>query len=201
MLMRGTTKHTRQQIKDELDRLKARMSVGGRAEPGDALVRDHPREPPGGLPPGGRGPARARVSREGVRGAPAGEPRRDRAGAQRAQLGGLELLRAPHEPLSEGRRALRRDARGVARELQGRDARRGPQVLRRVLRRLERAARRRRGFRRGRGREARRGAVRELEEPGAVRAGAPAVPGRRPRSRRRSRRPTRPTRSSSRART
>ena len=31
MLMRGTTKHTRQQIKDELDRLKARMGVGGRA--------------------------------------------------------------------------------------------------------------------------------------------------------------------------
>ena len=31
MLMRGTTKHTRQQIKDELDRLKARMTVGGRA--------------------------------------------------------------------------------------------------------------------------------------------------------------------------
>ncbi len=31
MLMRGTTKHTRQQIKDELDRLKARMSAGGRA--------------------------------------------------------------------------------------------------------------------------------------------------------------------------
>jgi zinc protease len=29
MLMRGTTKHTRQQIKDELDRLKARMSLGG----------------------------------------------------------------------------------------------------------------------------------------------------------------------------
>src|SRR5262249_49763329 len=31
MLMRGTTKHTRQQIKDELDRLKARLSVGRRA--------------------------------------------------------------------------------------------------------------------------------------------------------------------------
>ena len=30
MLMRGTTKHTRQQIKDELDRLKARMTIGGR---------------------------------------------------------------------------------------------------------------------------------------------------------------------------
>jgi len=29
MLMRGTTKHTRQQIKDELDRLKARVNVNG----------------------------------------------------------------------------------------------------------------------------------------------------------------------------
>jgi zinc protease len=29
MLMRGTTKHTRQQIQDELDRLKARMNVSG----------------------------------------------------------------------------------------------------------------------------------------------------------------------------
>ena len=39
--MRGTTKHTRQQIQDELDRLKARMSVGGRASAGDAVGRDH----------------------------------------------------------------------------------------------------------------------------------------------------------------
>jgi zinc protease len=31
MLMRGTTKHTRQEIQDELDRLKARIGVGGRA--------------------------------------------------------------------------------------------------------------------------------------------------------------------------
>jgi len=31
MLMRGTTKHTRQQIQDELDRLKARVGVSGRA--------------------------------------------------------------------------------------------------------------------------------------------------------------------------
>ena len=29
MLMRGTTKHTRQQIKDEFDRLKARVGIGG----------------------------------------------------------------------------------------------------------------------------------------------------------------------------
>jgi zinc protease len=32
MLMRGTTKHTRQQIQDELDRLKARMSISGRED-------------------------------------------------------------------------------------------------------------------------------------------------------------------------
>lgn len=32
MLMRGTQKHTRQQLQDELDRLQARMSVGGDAD-------------------------------------------------------------------------------------------------------------------------------------------------------------------------
>ena len=32
LLMRGTTKHTRQQISDEFDRLKAQVSVGGNAE-------------------------------------------------------------------------------------------------------------------------------------------------------------------------
>ena len=31
MLMRGTTKHTRQQIQDELDRLKGRAFIGGGA--------------------------------------------------------------------------------------------------------------------------------------------------------------------------
>lgn len=36
MLMRGTTKHTRQQLRDEFDRLKARVSVVG--GPGQALV-------------------------------------------------------------------------------------------------------------------------------------------------------------------
>ncbi len=30
MLLRGTTKHTRQQLKDEFDRLKARVAIGGR---------------------------------------------------------------------------------------------------------------------------------------------------------------------------
>jgi len=38
MLMRGTTKHTRQQIKDELDRLKARMSVTGRATQANVAI-------------------------------------------------------------------------------------------------------------------------------------------------------------------
>jgi zinc protease len=38
MLMRGTTKHSRQQIQDELDRLKAEVSLGGDAEGVRALV-------------------------------------------------------------------------------------------------------------------------------------------------------------------
>jgi zinc protease len=44
MLMRGTTKHTRQQIRDELDRLKARMNVfGSGAQTGASVetVREH----------------------------------------------------------------------------------------------------------------------------------------------------------------
>ena len=42
MLMRGTTKRSRQQIQDELDRLKARLNVGGRCHAGDG-VRSRPR--------------------------------------------------------------------------------------------------------------------------------------------------------------
>ncbi len=44
MLMRGTTKHTRQQIRDELDRLKARLNVfGSGAQTGASVetVREH----------------------------------------------------------------------------------------------------------------------------------------------------------------
>ncbi len=43
MLMRGTTKHTRQQIKDEFDRLKARVNVGGGAASAFASI-ESPRE-------------------------------------------------------------------------------------------------------------------------------------------------------------
>lgn len=38
MLMRGTTKHTRQQLKDEFDRLKARVNVGGSATSATASI-------------------------------------------------------------------------------------------------------------------------------------------------------------------
>jgi zinc protease len=44
MLMRGTTKHTRQQLKDAFDRLKARVSVNGSATGGSVYVeakREH----------------------------------------------------------------------------------------------------------------------------------------------------------------
>ncbi len=38
MLMRGTTKHTRQQIEDEFDKLKARVNVGGSAQGGSVSI-------------------------------------------------------------------------------------------------------------------------------------------------------------------
>jgi len=38
MLMRGTTKHTRQQISDEFDRLKAQVNIGGNAESVSARI-------------------------------------------------------------------------------------------------------------------------------------------------------------------
>lgn len=38
MLMRGTTKHTRQQIQDEFDRLKARVNVGGSSTSAGAII-------------------------------------------------------------------------------------------------------------------------------------------------------------------
>ena len=57
MLMRGTTKRTRQQIQDEFDRLKARVRVGGAATNVNASDRNQPREPPGRSPAGERGVA------------------------------------------------------------------------------------------------------------------------------------------------
>ncbi len=38
MLLRGTTKHTRQQIEDEFDKLKARVNVGGGAQGGNVSI-------------------------------------------------------------------------------------------------------------------------------------------------------------------
>ena len=45
MLMRGTSKHTRQQIEDEFDRLKARVSINGWGSGMYVQRRDHAREP------------------------------------------------------------------------------------------------------------------------------------------------------------
>ena len=84
MLMRGTAKHTRQQIKDEFDRLRARVSINGGRDAGHRDGRDDAREPAGG--PGARRgvPARADLPGDRVRYAEAGDAGRDRAGQERA---------------------------------------------------------------------------------------------------------------------
>ena len=71
MLMRGTTKHTRQQIQDELDRLKAQRQRRRRRDRRQRRHRDHAREPAGGAAARGRDPARAGVPGDRVRAAAA----------------------------------------------------------------------------------------------------------------------------------
>ncbi len=50
--MRGTAKKTRQQIQDELDRLKARVNVGGSATQATRYHRDDARQPARGAAAG-----------------------------------------------------------------------------------------------------------------------------------------------------
>ena len=111
MLMRGTAKHTRQQIQDEFDRLKARVCVSGGPTAGAASHRDDAREPAGGAQ------LVAEVLRE-----PA-FPATEFEQLKQEQLAGIEQQRseptqmrldrlpAAPQPLPEGRRALHADAR------------------------------------------------------------------------------------------
>ena len=181
MLMRGTTKHTRQQIKDEFDRLKARVDrLRRRATQANVVDRDDPREPSGRPGAGRRDPARAGVPGQGVRGAAAGEPRRHRAAEERARRARPERLPAPHEPVPEGRRALRRDLRRVDRDA----TRRRRSTRRRSSTPTSTAPRPASSpivgdFDDAAVGEAGGGALRRLEEPGALRARAAAIQGRR----------------------
>ena len=169
MLMRGTKKHTRQQLKDALDKLKARVGVDGGATGRQRLHRDaRARTCPQVLRAGGRGAARARLRRQGVRAAAAGAAGLAGGPAQRAgHPGPHRLLARAAQPLPQGPPATtcprwRSDLAGVkAATLEQVRA-----FHRDVLRRL--AGRARRGGRLRRRRQlaalvAR--AVRRLEEP------------------------------------
>ena len=103
MLMRGTTKRTRQQIQDEIDRLKARVNVFGGTDQRRRSGRNHAREPAGRAPPGGRNSAGAGVSRRRVRAAQAAAAGRPRAGQERAA--GDRSARAAAAPATLSRRA------------------------------------------------------------------------------------------------
>ena len=132
--MRGTTKHTRQQIKDEFDRLKARVNVGGRADAGHGLGRDDPREPAGGARARRRGPARARRSRRASSSSSARRTSR-RIEQQRSEphAMGQTALQRHLNPYPEGRRrATSRRPRSRSPSYTSGDARRGEGVLRRA---------------------------------------------------------------------
>ena len=189
MLMRGTTKHTRQQIKDELDRLKARVDRRRRRDARRRCSIETTRE---NLPavaarwwPRSCASRRSRptefeqLQQEHLA---AIEQQQQRA-ATRSRS---NRVRAPHEPVPEGRRALRR-RRSTSRSPSYKAA--TLDEAQPVLRATSTAprngrARDRRRLRRGRGdRSARRRALRRAGRARRrSRASPHALPGRRGRS-------------------
>ena len=118
MLMRGTTKRTRQQIQDEFDRLKARVNVGGAATSANASIETDAREPAGRAAAGGRDPARAGVPGRRVRAAPPAAAGRPRGAARATRRPSPSLALQRHmRPHAERRRPLRADDRRIDRRL------------------------------------------------------------------------------------
>ena len=200
MLMRGTAKRTRQQIQDELDRLKARMNVGGGANAGDGVrSRRRARTCRAGAAAPGRSAARARIPGGGVRAAEAGTARRHRAAEERADAGRIHRVQPPSRPLSEGRRALHANPRRADRRhrMPPRCSRSSSSIATSMAPRTAQLTVDRR-FRSEGDRELATRTVRQLEEPaGRSRASRRVYHGRRPGEPVVSRRPTKPMRSSS----
>ena len=101
MLLHGTRKRSRAELKQEFERLNAAVSL-------DRRRREHRgarREPDPGAAPGRRGAARAGVPARGVRGDEARGAHRRRSAAQRAYLARQRAARAP--PATSTRPAIR----------------------------------------------------------------------------------------------
>ncbi len=177
MLMRGTKRHSRQEIQDLLDKLRAKLNAGG-SETGASAGAQTRRDT---LPDTLR--LMAEVLREPA--FPASEFEQLR----QARLTSLEQARS--EPQAIASRSLQRhrnpyppgdprytpDVRRRNCGHQGRKPRQAAALLRRVLRRRPRRDRGGRRLRSGRHQAHAGGALRRLESRGSVHAGAAAVRG------------------------
>ena len=130
MLMRGTTKRTRQQIQDEFDRLKARVRVGGAATNVNASIETNRENLPAVLRLVNevlREPSFPAEEFELAPPAAAGQPRRAAERSDRARIGRVP---APHVAAGKRGCPLREDHRRIDRRSEGRDARRCEEIPR-----------------------------------------------------------------------
>ena len=176
MLALGTKKRDRQAFEDTLDRLRAKLSIGGGETETVGARPDRAHASAGPPAAHRRSAARARFPRDGVREAEARTPRVARREQDRSAEHRGARARALEQSLSQGRRPLRADVRRGARGDQGGEARRGEGFLHALRRRRQCGARDRRRFRPRRDEDARHRALRRMEEPVAVRARAQSVP-------------------------
>ena len=198
--MRGTKNKSRQQIQDEIDRLKAQMNVSGSATSATASIETVEANLPGALRLAAeilREPSfpESEFEQSGSSASPPPKP----AAASRKRSAITEIA-APHEPLPARRRALRRHRRRNIEDLKKVTLDDVREVLPAVLRRQRGRNRRLRTVRhRGNRQTGRRTLRRPGRAPAATRA-SPTCTGRSPPPIRRSRPPTNPTRFSSPAR-
>ena len=166
MLMRGTTKHTREQIKQEFDKLKAQVMVSGGATSAFARITTTRANLPAVLDLVAEILREPNFPREGVRTAQAAGARRHREHEERAAGDCLHQRAATRDgPVQEGRSALCADHGRTDGGDQSRDARRRPSVSQAILRISQRRVRRHRRFRRRGCPEAGKHALWGLEEP------------------------------------
>ena len=175
LLMRGTAKRTRQQLQDELDKLKARMFVGGGATGATVNIETIAANLPAVLALANevlREPSFPQVELDTLRQQALAGMEGQKAEPQTVTM---RAFQQHLSSISEGRRPLRAVARRGDRRAEVADARPGQAVSLELLRRQQRRGRHRRRFRSGSRHEDRVERRRHLEEPEALHAGRQSV--------------------------
>jgi zinc protease len=164
MLLRGSKKHTRAQLKEAFEKLNATVSAGGEGASIGA-----------GAAAGGRSAARAGLPPCRIRRDEARRDHRRRSAAHRPGGPRQRAAGAPPAPVPQRPSALHADHRGAHREAARRQARRRRSLLPRPARRDRRRLRRGGRIRPRRNGAPRRGALRHLAHAATVRARAGAL--------------------------